>query len=106
MQKRIYCIAQYRPKKGCDERLIEALKSLEEGSRQDPGCIQYVTTQRVSSPFAEGSCLPITMNEIWASIDDFEFHCQTKPIKAFFEKECLSNDGSVETWDVSIFEGE
>lgn len=106
MQMKIYCVAQYLPKKGCEERLFNALKSLEEGSRQDPGCIQYVTTKRVASPFAEGSCLPIAMNEIWASIEDFEYHCQTKPIKAFFENECLSQNGSVESWDVSIFEGE
>jgi len=46
------------------------------------------------------------MSEIWESIDDFYHHCQTNPIKAFFENECVSQNGSVESWDVSIFEGE
>lgn len=106
MQETIFCIAQYQPKKNCEERLLNALRSLEEGSRKDPGCIQYVTTQRIASPFAEGSCLPIAMQEIWSSIEDFESHCQTKPIKEFFQNECISPDGSVESWDVSIFKGE
>lgn len=41
MQKKIYCGAQYLPKNGCKDRLLNTLKSLEEGSRKDPIYIQY-----------------------------------------------------------------
>lgn len=107
MKKKIYCIAQFHPKDGCEERLLNALKILGDGSRQDPGCVQYVITQRMLSHFAEGRGLHFAINEIWASIDDFEHHCQTnKLIQDFFENECLSDSASVESWDVSVFEGE
>lgn len=104
--KKIYCVAQFLPKKGSEEKLFQTLRSLEECSRREPGCIKYVTTKRVSSPFAEGMCFPIAMHEVWASIKFFEFHCTTQPIKDFFENECVSPNGSVERWDISIFEGE
>ena len=47
--------------------------------------------------------MPIVFNESWASVEDFERHCQRKGIVDFFERECLSEDGLVESYNVTAY---
>jgi len=47
--------------------------------------------------------MPIVFNEAWATVEDFERHCQSKVIVDFFERECLSEDGLVESYNVTAY---
>ena len=103
MSKILYCIAQFTPKEGKFDVLFETLKALEADTLREEGCISYRVTKQIQNPFAEGKSMPIVFNEAWASLEDFERHCQRKGIVNFFEKECLSSEGLVESYNVSAY---
>ena len=103
MSKILYCIAQFTPKEGKFDALFEILKALEPDTLREEGCLQYRVTKHIENPFAEGSSMPIVFNEAWATIEDFEHHCQRKRIVDFFEKECLSEKGIVESYNVTVY---
>jgi len=106
MSKRIYCIAQFKPKPNCHDELFKVLQSLEPNTLREDGCVQYVVTQQIKSPYAEGASYPIVFNEIWQSLNAFEAHCQRKEIQAFFETYCLAETGLAEAWNVCIYSDE
>jgi quinol monooxygenase YgiN len=103
MSKILYCIAQFTPKKGKLEALFERLKSLEADTLREEGCLRYRVTKQIENPFAEGESMPIVFNEAWATVEDFERHCQRKWIVEFFEKECVSKDGLVKDYNVTAY---
>lgn len=100
----IYCTAEFKAKEGKENELFEVLKALEEPTHKEEGCIQYKVMRKIENPFATGEHYGILFNEAWESIEIFEKHCQMPYIVNFFEKECLSEDGLVEKWNVNIFE--
>jgi quinol monooxygenase YgiN len=106
MSKKVYCIAQFRPKAGRDAELFRVLQALEPDTLREDGCIQYVVTRHVPSPFAEGESFPIVFNEIWEDRYAFEAHCARKAIVAFFETHCKAPDGLVEAYNVCIYSDE
>ena len=106
MSKRIYCLAQFKPKPGKEAELFRLLQSLEPDTLREDGCIQYVVTRHVHSPFAEGKSFPIVFNEIWEDRYAFEAHCARRAIVSFFETECLSPEGMVEDYNVCIYSDE
>ena len=106
MSKKIYCLAQFKPKEGKGEELFEVLKALEPDTLREDGCIQSVVTRHISSPFAEGKSYPIVFNEIWEDRYAFEAHCARHSIVAFFETHCVSPDGLVEDYNVCIYTDE
>ena len=106
MSKTLYCIAQFTPKHGKFDALFITLKALEPDTLREEGCLSYRVTKQIQNPFAEGKSMPIVFNESWASVEDFERHCQRKGIVAFFEKECLSEDGLVESYNVTAYSDE
>jgi quinol monooxygenase YgiN len=50
--------------------------------------------------------MPIVFNEAWASVEDFERHCQRDAIVEFFENECLSDNGLVAQYNVTVYSDE
>jgi quinol monooxygenase YgiN len=106
MSKKVYCIAQFLPKAGQEQALFEVLQSLEPNSNREDGCLQYIVTRQIASPFAEGKSFPIAFNEIWADMASFEAHCQRKEITEFFEKYCAAEDGLAEDWNVCVYTDE
>ena len=103
MSKILYCIAQFTPKEGKMDELFEILKALEPDTLREEGCLRYRVTKQIVNSFAEGISMPIVFNEAWATVKDFERHCQRDEIVAFFEKECLSEDGLVEAYNVTAY---
>ena len=103
MSKILYCIAQFTPKEGKMDELFEILKALEPDTLREEGCLRYRVTKQITNSFAEGISMPIVFNEAWATVEDFERHCQRDGIVAFFEKECLSEDGLVEAYNVTAY---
>ncbi|MDP4946465.1 MAG: antibiotic biosynthesis monooxygenase, partial [Alishewanella sp.] len=93
MSKKVYCVAQFLPKAGKEAALFKVLQSLEPNTLREDGCLQYIVTRQLASPFAEGKSFPIAFNEIWADIASFEAHCQRAEIKHFFETYCVADDG-------------
>jgi len=106
MSKILYCIAQFTPKEGKMNLLFETLKALESDTLREEGCLRYRVTKHIENPFAEGSSMPLVFNEAWATVEDFERHCQRKEIVDFFEKECLHKDGLVERYNVTSYRDE
>ena len=104
MSKRLYCIAQFTPKEGKFEALFETLKALEPDTLREDGCIYYRVTKQIENSFATGESMPIVFQECWESVEAFEEHCQRKEIVAFFEKECLSEDGLVAEYNVTAYQ--
>jgi len=106
MSSRIYCIAQFKPKAGKEQELFEVLQALEPNTIREDGCIQYIVTRHISSPFAEGNSFSIVLNEIWKDNQAFEAHCQRKEIQAFFETHCVDSNGLVEDFNVCVYSDE
>ncbi len=106
MSKKVYCLAHFRAKEGKEQELFEVLKSLEPDTLREDGCIQYIVTRRVQSEFATGDSYPILFNEVWADMESFEAHCRRKAIVDFFERECLSEDGIVDAYNVCLYSDE
>ncbi len=103
MSKTLYCIAQFTPKEGKFNLLFETLKALEPDTLREEGCLSYRVTKQIQNAFAEGISMPIVFNESWVSVEAFEKHCQRQGIVDFFEKECLAEDGLVETYNVTAY---
>lgn len=106
MSKKVYCIAQFLPKEGKADELFNVLQGLEPNTTREDGCLQYVVTRQISSPFAEGKSFPIAFNEIWANIASFEAHCQRKEITEFFATYCTAETGLAADWNVCIYSDE
>ena len=106
MSNILYCIAQFTPREGKFDELFETLKALEPDTLREEGCLSYRVTKKIDNPYAPGESMPIVFNESWASVEAFEKHCQREEIVAFFEKECLSEDGMVATYNVTAYSDE
>lgn len=106
MSKKVYCSAQFLPKPGQEKALFKVLQSLEPNTVREDGCIQYIVTRHIPSPFAEGKSFPIAFNEIWADMASFEAHCQRQEISEFFATYCQAEDGLAEDWNVCVYTDE
>lgn len=106
MSKKIYCIASFKAKEGKEKELIDVLRSLEPQTLREDGCIQYIVTKHIKNPYAEGNSFPIVFNEIWASKEDFEEHCNKPYITDFFETHCVNENGIVEDFNVCVYSDE
>lgn len=106
MSKKVYCVAQFLPKDGQEDALFKVLQSLEPNTQREDGCIQYLVTRHIASPFAEGTSFPIVFNEIWTDMASFEAHCQRKEIVEFFETYCQADDGLAKDWNVCVYTDE
>ncbi|MGF1734558.1 putative quinol monooxygenase [Photobacterium satsumensis] len=106
MSKKVYCIAQFLPKEGREQELFAALQALEPNTLREDGCLQYIVTRQINSPFAEGTSFPIAFNEIWSDMPSFEAHCQRKEIQAFFATHCEAETGAADKWNVCIYSDE
>ncbi|OCH01789.1 putative quinol monooxygenase [Aliivibrio fischeri] len=106
MSKKVYCVAQFLPKEGKLNELFKVLQSLEPNTIREDGCLQYIVTRHIQTPFAEGDSYPIAFNEIWADNEAFEAHCQRDEIKQFFEQQCIADEGLVAKWNVCIYTDE
>lgn len=106
MSKILYCVAQFTPKEGKMNALFERLKALEPDTLREEGCLRYRVTKQIVSSFAEGESMPIVFHEAWATVEDFERHCQRAEIVEFFEKECLNQDGMVSAYNVTAYSDE
>lgn len=103
MSKKLYCIASFKAKEGKDKELFQTLQALEPQTLREDGCIQYIVTKHISHPNATGESFPIVFNEIWASKEAFEEHCNKPYIVDFFQTHCLSEDGLVEKYNVCVY---
>jgi len=106
MSKKIYCIASFEAKPTKEKELLEVLQSLESRTLREDGCIQYLVTKQISHPNATGKSFPIVFNEIWASKEDFEKHCNKPYITSFFQNHCISKDGLVKDFSVCVYTDE
>jgi len=106
MSKKIYCLAQFKPKAGKERELFEVLKALEPDTLREDGCLQYIVTRKIENPYATGESFPIVFNEIWADRESFEAHCQRKAIQDFFQTHCIDENGLVEAYNVCVYSDE
>lgn len=106
MSKKVYCLAQFQPKLGKEAELFKVLQSLEPNTLREDGCLQYIVTRQIQSPFAEGQSFSIVFNEIWVDMPAFEAHCQREEIADFFQTYCLADDGLAEEWNVCVYSDE
>lgn len=106
MSKKIYCIASFKAKEGKEQELFEVLRSLEPQTTREDGCIQYIVTKHIQNPYATGTSFPIVFNEIWASKEDFEEHCNKPYITNFFQSQCVDENGLVEDFNVCVYSDE
>ncbi len=87
MTKRIYCIAEFEPKPGCEQELFEKLASLEPLAIREDGCIRYRVTRQIKHPQTmQESRFSIMFIEEWANIEAFEAHSVQPYITNFFER--------------------
>jgi len=103
MSKIIYCIAGFKAKIGKEQELFNILKALEPNTLREDGCLSYRVTKHFKNDFATGEFMPIVFNESWANIEAFEKHCQRDEIVNFFEKECLDENGLVQSYNVTTY---
>ena len=106
MSSKVYCLAQFQPKPGKEKALFDVLQSLEPNTLREDGCLQYIVTRHIVSPFAEGKSFPIVFNEIWKDMSAFELHCQRQEIVDFFNTYCVADDGLAEDWNVCVYSDE
>ncbi|HIP76759.1 MAG TPA: antibiotic biosynthesis monooxygenase [Psychromonas hadalis] len=106
MSKKVYCIAQFRPKAGQFDALFSVLQALEAQTQREDGCIQYLVTRHIKNDFAPGSSFPIVFNEVWTDTEAFEAHCQKSYITDFFEIHCVAETGLVEEFNVCVYSDE
>ena len=106
MSKKLYCIASFKAKEGKETQLFQILQALEPLTLREDGCIQYIVTKHISHPNAQGESLPIVFNEIWASKEAFEEHCNKPYIVKFFQEQCISSDGLVEKFNICTYTDE
>ncbi|WP_353662383.1 putative quinol monooxygenase [Hydrogenimonas sp. SS33] len=107
MSKKIYCIAQFRARKGREDELFETLKALEPDTLREDGCLRYVVTRKIEHPCAPGTTdYPIVFNEIWADDAAFTAHCRREAIQSFFQRECVDPEGAVEAYNVCVYTDE
>ena len=106
MSSKVYCLAQFQPKPGKEKELFKVLQSLEPNTLREDGCLQYIVTRHISSPFAEGTSFSIVFNEIWEDMAAFELHCQRQEIVDFFNTYCVADDGLAEDLNVCVYSDE
>lgn len=107
MSNKVYCIAEFRAKKGKENELFKVLQSLEPNSNSEEGCLYYVVTRQIKSEFAQGqSDYSIVFNECWRDISSFEDHCRRDEIQQFFQTHCVAETGLVADSNVRIFSDE
>ena len=105
MQKKLYCLAEFKAKPGKEDYLYKTLQNLEEETHKEKGCEFYKVMKKVENPFATGKHFGIVFNEVWATVEDFNKHNTQPHIINFFNKECLDKEnGSVQEWNVNVFE--
>lgn len=79
MNKNILCVATFTAKKGCAEKLKNALSALIEPTRKEKGCISYVLYEGLENPDL------FTMIENFADRKSFDFHSQQPYLLSFKE---------------------
>ncbi|WGW00092.1 antibiotic biosynthesis monooxygenase [Vibrio sp. YMD68] len=116
MSKKVYVLAQFKPKPGKEAELFEVLKALEPDAYREEGCIQYTLTRQIDHPSATRTDFPIVFNEIWADKESWSAHGRRKQIQHFFETQVQAETGLVadavvtaysdeaEDYDAPIFE--
>ena len=82
MSKRIYCLAVFAPKTGCEQELFELFMQLEPLALREDGCIRYRVTREINA--APNTKYSIAFHEEWASIEAFEEHSRQSYITEFF----------------------
>ena len=100
----VYCIAEFKAKEGREQELFDALQGLEKETRVEKGCIMYKVMKKINNECAGGDHKGIIFNEIWETQEDFIVHNNAPHIGEFFQKECLDENGSAESWNVNLFE--
>lgn len=108
MSQRIYCIAEFEPKKGYEQELFEKLMSLESLTLRENGCIRYRVTRQIKHPQAPSeSKFSIVFNEEWANIEAFDLHCAKPYIVEFFDKYVENpNSAIIADCNVRVFSDE
>jgi quinol monooxygenase YgiN len=105
MSSIVYCVAEFKAKKGKEQELFEALMALEPITYREDGCIQYMVTRQIESSFALGvSKYNIVLLEKFINKEAFEWHNSQSYIKDFFNK-YIANDTTsiVEDFNVRLF---
>lgn len=106
MSQKIYCIASFEAKEGKEKELLEVLQALEPKTTREDGCLQYIVTKHIYHANAMGKSFPIVFNEIWASKEAFELHCNKSYITEFFQTHCVNKDGLVKDFNVCVYTDE
>jgi quinol monooxygenase YgiN len=87
MSSRLYCIAEFAPKAGKEQELLEALTSLEPLALREDGCIRYRVTRQIQYPGSDTpSPFSIMFNEEWSSKETFDAHANQAYVVEFFAK--------------------
>ena len=65
---RIYIVAEFHAKAGCEERLSEALRAVVEPTRAEPGCIEIQVCRALRDPAT------FFIQSAWTDEGEFEKH--------------------------------
>jgi quinol monooxygenase YgiN len=103
MSQKIYALEQYQSRPGEAAALFERLKALEPDALRETGCLSYVTTRHLPSPFAPGESFNIVVHSLWEDRSAFEVHCARAAVVAFHETECNAPDGIVAAFKTAIY---
>lgn len=106
MSKKLYCIANFKPKPGREQAVFKALQALEPNAHREDGCLQYTVTRHIDHPNAQGASYPIVFHEVWASREAFEAHCNRHEIREFFAAHVESPEGDVHHANVCVYTDE
>ncbi|MDA9556972.1 antibiotic biosynthesis monooxygenase [Vibrio sp.] len=106
MSKKVFVLAQFKPKAGKQNELFEVLKALEPDSNREDGCIQYTVTRQIDHPNGMRNDYPIVFNEIWADAEALQAHCGRQQIQAFFQSQVVDEQGLVDDAIVTVYTDE
>lgn len=108
MSSIVYCIAEFAPKIGCEEKLFNLLTSLEPLALREDGCLKYRVTRQINHPAANtASKFSLVFHEEWASIDAFNEHGAQPYIVNFFKTYVETPETSlVDDFSLRIFSDE
>lgn len=106
MSKKIYVIAQFKPKSGKADELFNILKTLEFDSQREDGCLRYTLTRQIEHPLASLTEYSIVYHEIWADAEAWSAHGRRKQVQDMFASQVEAESGLVEDVIVTSYTDE
>ena len=85
MSEPVFVISEWLPKEGCDQEVVERLKSLMDMTRtSEKGCVQAYAFEQIAHPKSPGtSKYKIVLFQEYKALADFNTHTEMPYVKEF-----------------------